>query len=419
MWLLVDDGDMNSSFVDNNWQTFFNWTGWMDNSFTNTQNPADLVVSFQGTSISFVGNTAPVGAPVWFFVAIDSNEPYNCTYPGAGPTEEYIQWYQTPTLTEGLHIIKMFGITVALDYTLVTPGMTTPLKGSTIVVDDTDQEIIYEGNGWNATTNEKMICFHGCASGFSLGNGTHKTRTVGDGLKFTFAGTSISAYGVFDWTATGSISLDFTLDNQTTTNSKGNQAFIFDFLTYQPSFDFLAAKPNFTSSPLETPSTTMSISLPSQSTLTAASSHHNSQHTGAIIGATAGGALAFSASLILLCWRRRINGMSETPHIDPFNLEAPIQPVSASVNSAMKGLKSYPWRLLKERNISGKAGPTSSASRYGGGQGTLLAADTGLRVMNEGHRTEVDHPTSEAPPDYSFIGTSVRELLGRTAPITK
>ncbi|KIK60515.1 hypothetical protein GYMLUDRAFT_102292, partial [Collybiopsis luxurians FD-317 M1] len=259
-------------------------------------------IGLAGTSISFVGNTPSQNSPTWFLAGIDSNEPYNCTFPIAGQTQLYTQWYQTPILDDGLHIVNLSSIAVDLDYVLITPGMTTPLKESTIVVDDTDQELIYKGNGWNTTTNEVMVCFNGCVNGLPLGNGTHRTRTVGDGLKFMFAGTSISVYGVFDWTATGSVSLDFTLDNQTTSNdvivppgnnpmqktqnyqfysapnltagnhtlfitvtqSLGNQTFIFDFLTYQPSFDSLATKPNFNSSPSQAPSPRASIS--SQST---------------------------------------------------------------------------------------------------------------------------------------------------------
>ena len=68
--------------------------------------------------------------------------------------------------------------------------MTTPLEENRIVVNDTDQEITYEGNCWSTTTNEVITCFHGCTSGFSLGNGTHRTRIVGDSLKFMFAGDS-------------------------------------------------------------------------------------------------------------------------------------------------------------------------------------------------------------------------------------
>ena len=64
----------------------------------------------------------PVGALTWFLVTIDSNDPYNCTYPGAGLTELYTQWYQTPTLADGLHVESLTDIVVALDNMLITPG---------------------------------------------------------------------------------------------------------------------------------------------------------------------------------------------------------------------------------------------------------------------------------------------------------
>ncbi|KIK60516.1 hypothetical protein GYMLUDRAFT_261491 [Collybiopsis luxurians FD-317 M1] len=336
----------------------------------------------------------------------------------------------------------MTGIAVALDYALITPGKTTPLEGSTVVVDDTDREMIYEGNGWNTTTNEVTTCFDGCTHGLPLGNGTHKTRTVGDRLKFMFAGASIGVYGVFDWTATGSVSLDFTLDNQTiskdvivpagnnplqetrnyeffsatnltadnhtllinVTQSLGNQTFVFDFLTYQPSFNSLATKPNFTSSPSEIPP---SPSFPPlQSTSTTALSHHNS-YSGAIIGAKFGGVMTTFALLILVYWRRRTDRkqayLSERPRIDPFILEAPTEPTRASVNPEMRTLKSHPWQLPEVRNIGGQAGP--NASRYGRGQHTLITTDTEIRLRIEEQGREVNYP-SEAPPDYSVNGNS-------------
>ncbi|KAE9402676.1 hypothetical protein BT96DRAFT_802821, partial [Gymnopus androsaceus JB14] len=245
------------------------WVG--NTSIGNNDTTGSIMLSFQGTAISFTGNTPSPPSPTWFLARIDSNTPYTSA------KTIYMQWYQTPTLSDGIHNINLSSIIVNFDYAIITPGATTPLSGSTIIVDDRNSEITYNRNGW--VTNDAELDFGGgWISGLPLGNTSHQTSNVADGFEFQFAGNNITVYGFFSWTAMGSISIDFTLDGKTTssnllvpagtssaqtffsaenievsnhtflmniTQANGNQSFIFDFLTYVPLFSSLASKPNF------------------------------------------------------------------------------------------------------------------------------------------------------------------------------
>jgi hypothetical protein len=126
-----------------------------------------------------------------FQVKIDDDQPYPCTYPN--PTSNlYCQWYISPTLSDGPHTIVLLDLVqVALDYATVTPGPTTPLDGKTVIVDDTDPRLVYEGN-WKLSNQS----FSGQGSAgswpdsYPYQNGTHWTNTSGDSVTFRFTGAS-------------------------------------------------------------------------------------------------------------------------------------------------------------------------------------------------------------------------------------
>lgn len=90
------------------------------------------------------------------------------------------------------------------------------------------------------------------------------------------------------------------------TQVDGNQTFVLDYLTYQPSFSSLSSKPNFTASALSG-SESSSTSLPSPSNTGVAVAVNHSMKTRAIIGGVVGGVLgvALIVALFFLLWRRR------------------------------------------------------------------------------------------------------------------
>ncbi|KAJ3880248.1 hypothetical protein F5051DRAFT_400383 [Lentinula edodes] len=354
VWLLLDNSQMTSSFSIGNWVTSLSGGAWLGSTAITIGSPGgNIVVSFQGTSISFAGNTpSSSNSPTWFLVGIDSNSPYNVSFPNPGILQSYTQWYQTPTLPDGLHTVNLSSIVVNLDYAIITAGATTPLNGSTIVVDDESPEILYNGNGWK-TSDSGIDIGGGWVNGLPLANTTHRTSNMGDGFSFQFAGSNISVYGVFEWTATGSVGVDFTLDGVTTssslfvpvgttishpeipnylhfssgtlktgnhtlimsiTESDGNQSFVLDYLTYEPSFSSLVEKPNFTSP--ASPVASGSEISPSASNTGSPVAMTHKRNIRAILGGAIGGVFLIFVVLRFSLLRRRIQKANREQRVE-------------------------------------------------------------------------------------------------------
>ena len=100
--------------------------------------------------------------------------------------QTYLQWYQSPTLAEGNHTIKVDREDeAALDYATITVGQNTPLSGKTIIVDNEDSAIHYSGN-WTRNTDEFFPV--GDPKGHPFRNSTHRSATPGDTITFLFSG---------------------------------------------------------------------------------------------------------------------------------------------------------------------------------------------------------------------------------------
>lgn len=279
-------------------------------------------------------------------VSIDGAPSYNTSYNDPTP-QSYVQWYQSPILPEGTHNITLTHLAgTALDYAVITAGQNTNLTGKTVIVDNEDPSIRFTGS-WTRNTDR----FHSGypPDGYPFHNSTHQSTKPGDNFIFRFSGdfpfnhhflrdaddrtgTSLNIYGILDWANLGTVSASFTLDGATasqtytvTTSSSMyqdsttdehnfllysntsltagdhtlvvnvtkcvNQTFIFDYLTYQPSFSTLATMPNLT--------------LPAA---TNGTSHTSATSTpvGAIVGGILGGlALLFLLIGAFLWFRKR------------------------------------------------------------------------------------------------------------------
>ncbi|KAJ3834505.1 hypothetical protein F5878DRAFT_630314 [Lentinula raphanica] len=434
VWLLLDDTQIASSFINSNaiWTKAVDSTGrWLSNSSTYVGSPGgQVVVTFQGTSIAFTGSTpSSTNSPTWFLASVDSNAQVNCTFPDAGPTQYYTQWYESPLLSDGLHTVNLSSLVVDLDYAIVTVGQTTPLGDTTtIIVDDPNTEINYQGDGWS-TSDVSLIVNGGWANGPPLGNSTHRTNSVGDSFQFQFSGSSISVFGVFEGTGTGSITLDFTLDNKTTTSvlsippgsspshpetpnqrffasnvttgnhtllvnvtgAVGNQTFVFDYLTYTPSFQTLASKPNFTdtdgtaSSALPTPSPT------AVSTEGNDSSHHSD--TGAIVGGVVGGILGLVLLVVLavLLMRRR-RSLKLAPVLD-----SPRPHESIDTRQVQNGVSDVQFDTSNQSSTS----PVSDKMRTLSYSQTWSSSYPRLHPLRYEGSTASSLPASSAPEPYT------------------
>lgn len=125
-----------------------------------------------------------------FQVSID-NAPSYLTAIGNYDPQTYLQWYQSPLLSEGDHTVTVDQIRgMALDYLLVTPGPKTPLIGKTVMVDDSYPDIRYSGSGWRSTVGVFKESERVRAQPFQ--NGTHQTSMAGDSLTFSYYGVCFS-----------------------------------------------------------------------------------------------------------------------------------------------------------------------------------------------------------------------------------
>jgi len=149
---------------------------------------------FKGTSIAFIGVTPPPSFPGSHFatVSIDRGTAYNTTYGtqalSVSSSQAYIQWYQSPTLSDGNHIITLSHFAGAIDMALITVGPNTSLQGKMLIADNDNPGIEYSGT-W--TRNSNPFNSGVLQDGFPIGNTTHRSTTLGDTISFRFTGESV------------------------------------------------------------------------------------------------------------------------------------------------------------------------------------------------------------------------------------
>ncbi|KAJ7572272.1 hypothetical protein C8J56DRAFT_756121, partial [Mycena floridula] len=237
--------------------------------------------SLSGTSVLFVGDHE---RPSSLITTIDDNPPSSLLL----RSSIYGQFYQSPILedTAEIHTINATVVgpvdAIALDYIAVSPGNETPLLGRTLMVDDMYGGFIF-GSGWvteepvlNLFTNSEFLAF-------PFQNTTHRASTPSSMFSFSYTGSSLSLYGVFDWDQKGNYELTSIIDDElplsstfdarndpnplamrqqpnfvlfsrdleagnhtaTFTLSKcSNQTLIIDYIIYKPSFSSLSTMPN-------------------------------------------------------------------------------------------------------------------------------------------------------------------------------
>ncbi|KAJ7577908.1 hypothetical protein C8J56DRAFT_740203, partial [Mycena floridula] len=203
----------------------------------------------------------------------------------------YKQWYRSPLLSDTAegHTIRLTvtaGIeSLYADYMAISPGQHTPLLGRTLMIDDTYSGLTF-GSGWIPLNNNAFDL--GGNPAYTFQNTTLTTSTPGSKFSFSYTGTNMTLYGVFNWKQLGSYDLVVMVDNQAPVtknfntrsiydNSKGyiqqtnfvlfatpdsmqagnhtivftlsrcdKQILIIDYILYTPSFSSLATMPDLT-----------------------------------------------------------------------------------------------------------------------------------------------------------------------------
>lgn len=248
--------------------------------------------------------------------------------------------YDSPVLSDGKHTLTYATASQkalpSFDYLTVTAGPSTPLRGQTLAVDDSDTSIVYSGN-WSTTPPSSVVVD---ASSPLYGNTAHWSSNIGNSLEFQFTGrlllqrndiilqlieikigSSISVYGILANLSTNeNITAAYIIDGiskvqsipQGTLNSlpmvelfhadvqpgdhtlfvniteiQITQAIGIDFVAYNASFDTIA--------PASTASSTSS-----------ALGSSRSLRVGAKVGISVGVLAAIMlATLCMVLWRRR------------------------------------------------------------------------------------------------------------------
>lgn len=430
--VILDDSSSAFTYGGGAW-TVSNLIQWYNGSstyaaFAFTAGAGTLSVSFQGTSIAFFGNTPPVfNDSQTLIVSIDGGTPYNTTYADPNP-QSYRQWYQTPTLIDGKHTVLLSHVLgTALDYAVVTVGEDTPLGTNRIIVDNEDPSITYKGS-WSRSIAE--FDAGSLPDGFPYHNSTQRSSTPGDIFTFQFSGTSATIYGIMDWNSTGTLSAAYTLDNVTTPqiytisksspeylNNDGqqsnflfysfdsipagnhtlvvnitacvNQTFIFDYLTYTPSFSSLATMPNLTTQTSSASSTTSSPSTPLP--------------IGGIVGGVLGGlALLFAIAAIILLMRRKRSRKQKNDAV----------PAHATVESIGPSQSSPPT----SETISPFLSASMSESQVGLGLPPVLKGQILAAGSPRDHRMEFSSNASVSGGDSRSLQRDGSEVAASIAP---
>ncbi|KAG6906504.1 hypothetical protein DXG01_013586 [Tephrocybe rancida] len=157
-------------------------------------------LNFSGTSISFFGPINTSDPPQLGTITVDgqvTNTTRSVSLQGATPnivTAANARWYQSPALVDGAHSIVLENVKfVFFDYAVVDAGDKTQLVGDTVVVDDGDASLVYEGS-WTPSEGEKILV-NDTVVVSPFGNTTHRTRTPGSSVTLRFSGTSVSVFG--------------------------------------------------------------------------------------------------------------------------------------------------------------------------------------------------------------------------------
>ncbi|KAJ7584232.1 hypothetical protein C8J56DRAFT_1028154 [Mycena floridula] len=355
-----------------------------------------------GTSVLFGGLERKSSSLV---TTVDDNSPSSLSLHSI----VYGQFYQSPTLddTAKIHTINATFIgpenSIELDYIAVSPGKETPLLGRTLMVDDMYSGLSF-GPGW-VTTETVFNLFSGFNyTALPFQNTTHTASTPGSMFSFSYTGSSLSIYGVFNRDQLGSYELTSTIDDElpvsktfdarngltlgalqqqlnfvlfsreleaghhtaTFTLSKCiNQTLIVDYITYKPSFSSLSTMPNLTGLTFPFPSNVPTAGATSSTNPSPNNPANSKSHIAALVAGLVAGLALLSCLILLFIWRRRRQKKRRLIPVTSQHRQIKtlfIEPFHSIFQSTMRSRRQkQPISLPSNTNISGeKAGQQRS-----------------------------------------------------------
>ncbi|THU98573.1 hypothetical protein K435DRAFT_856579 [Dendrothele bispora CBS 962.96] len=272
--------------------------GYYQGTLTIVNGSSSLMIRYVGHTFSLFGGTSASGEEVALSTS-DANqgEPQVGTISSDCRTRGRL--YTSPgDSTTGMQYFSFNSSGTEIDYMLIEVSEKTDLQGQTILVDDSNPEIHWYGDSWSeeviVQTNNSRNDHPNCSSSSKQkihphGNGTHHSRSRDDSFAFQFAGTSILVAGFDPRLPNSILTMNFTVDSNSTIlsfspdeglnqSSAGSPHFIYfsddllepgnhtlivnveqienttvsiDYLTYKPTFSNLLEKPDFSSNKLD------------------------------------------------------------------------------------------------------------------------------------------------------------------------
>ncbi|KAJ7586461.1 hypothetical protein C8J56DRAFT_754929, partial [Mycena floridula] len=286
---------------------------------------------FTGISIAFIGISELQKS---LLISIDNAPQFTQTLgslPASDPDSYYQshQWYQTPTLPQGVHTIELTldsPLDLGLDYMVIVPGPDTSLTGKNVMVDDSFSSIEYIGS-WERIAGADFVP---PLTGFRMPfqNSTHRTSTVGDILKFSYTGGPKEAKKIA-WT--GEVAVIFSGGVVLTTSGPqinfplfttgkldagdhtilvnltecDSSTLIVDYIAYEPSFSSWSTMPNISLPSLGSQGTTAFPGAATGNTTPVTTSGSKKTPVGAIAGGVVGAWVLLTLLGLFLFWRRK------------------------------------------------------------------------------------------------------------------
>ena len=92
-----------------------------------------------GTSIAFIGIASPSSLSQFFTLSVEGKALANTSYSEPNPPT-YRQWYQSPSLADGVHTTTLYNLSSAttFDFAVIEVGKDTSLTGEIVIVDNED-----------------------------------------------------------------------------------------------------------------------------------------------------------------------------------------------------------------------------------------------------------------------------------------
>lgn len=135
---------------------------------------------YSGTAIAFYGHADGQ--------LLASNDGASPTYHPPGlQFQIYQQWFKFADLADTHHDITLdFNTNVYFDYAVISAGQSTPLRGRSILVDDSDAAMNYTG-AWSEQSDQMFATGDGLQQ-IPHGKSVHRSTKAGDYVLLQFTG---------------------------------------------------------------------------------------------------------------------------------------------------------------------------------------------------------------------------------------